>query len=193
MAYRWCRGGDELDEFLVVDLARGQKFTRLPNDGARTGAFATEPAIQHRSTGQHNGRDIDGRRRHQLRRRGFVAAGGKHDAVDKVTVESLYQPEVAKVAVQGGGRALTGFLNRVHRKFERNAAGFANPFAYSMGKLEVVAVTWREVRPRLGDANDGLAGLQLLTLQAEVHVALQIQRRHVGVVRIGAPPARAEL
>ena len=141
VAHRRCGGSDELDEFLVVDLARGQKLTRLPNDGARTGAFTTEPAVQHRSAGQHNGRDVDGSRRHQLCRRGLVAAGGKHDAVDEVTVKSLHQPEVAEVAVQCGGRTLAGFLNRVHRKFERNAAGLANPFTCSMGKLEVVAVT----------------------------------------------------
>src|SRR5205823_14571607 len=109
----------------------------------------------------------DCRYRHELRRRGLVAARRKHHAVDEVAIKSLHQPEVAEVAVQRGGRALAGFLDRVHRKFERNAPGLANSFAYAMGKLEMVAVTGREIRPRLGDANNGLAGLQFLTLQAE--------------------------
>jgi hypothetical protein len=184
-------GADEahLDEFLGVDFARGQQFARLPDDGAGAGALAAEPAVQHRPAGEHDGRDVDGRRRHQLRRGGLVAAGGEHDAVDEIAVQDFHQPEVAEVAVERGGRTLAGFLDRMHGKLEGNPAGFANALAHAMGEFEMMAVAGREVRARLGNADDRPAGLQLLAREAPVHVALEIERRHVGIVRIGEPLA----
>jgi hypothetical protein len=136
--------------------------------------------------------DVDGRRRHQLRRRRLVAAGRQHDTVDEVAVKRFHESQVAEVAIERGRRALACLLDRVQRKLERYTAGFADTLAHAMRELEVMPVARRKIGSRLGDADDRLSSLQLFALQAEVHVALKVERRHVGVVRIGEPFARAQ-
>ena len=54
------------------------------------------------------------------------------------------------------------------------------------------AVAWREVGPCLRDPDDGLAGLQLFARQAEVHVALDIERGHAGIEGIVEPASAAK-
>jgi hypothetical protein len=53
-------------------------------------------------------------------------------------------------------------------------------------------VARREVGAGLRDADDRLAGAQFLRRQAEVHVALEIERRHAGIFRIVEPELRAQ-
>ena len=193
VAGRRRRRGHQLQELLVVDLAARHHLARLPHDGAGAGALALVPAVEHRPARQHDGRDIDGRRRHDLGRRGLVAAGGEHDAVDRIAVEHLDQRQVGEVAVERRGRALAGFLDRMDRKLEGDAAGLADAFAHALGEVEVMAVAGRQVGAGLGDADDRLARLQLLQRQAEVHGALEVERGHVGVGGIVEPGARAQV
>ena len=47
----------------------------------------------------------------------------QHDAVERIAVEHLDQAEIGEVAVERRGRPLAGLLDRMHRKFERDAAG----------------------------------------------------------------------
>ncbi len=94
----------------------------------------------------HHGRDIDAVAaaiRH--RGRGLIAAGGEHDAVERIAVKQFHEAEISEVAVERGVRALAGFLQRMNREFERDAAGIANAVADTLGKLEVMAVAGREV------------------------------------------------
>ena len=67
-AGRRRRGGDQLEIFRPVDLAGGLHLLREPLDRAGAGALALVPAVQHRPDGKRDRRDVDGRRRHQLRR-----------------------------------------------------------------------------------------------------------------------------
>jgi len=62
----------------------------------------------------------------------------------------------------------------VHRKFDGDAAGFTNALADALRERQMMTVAGREIRARLGDADDGLAGLQLPEREAVVEVALQV-------------------
>jgi hypothetical protein len=129
MADRGRGRTDDLDEFTVVDLALGQLFARLPHHRARAGALAMVPAVEHRPAREHDGRNIHRRRSHDLRRRRLVAAGGQHHRIERVAVEHLDQRQILQVAIQAGGRALAGFLNRMQRKLEGDAARLADALA----------------------------------------------------------------
>ena len=126
------------------------------------------PAVEHRPDRQRDGRDVDRRGRHQAGRRGLVAADGQHHAVERIAVEHLDQAQIGEVAVEAGGRALAGLLDRVDREFDGDAARLANAFAHALGQHEVMAVAGREVAAGLGDADDRLARLQLLEAEAEI-------------------------
>ena len=143
-------------------------------------------------TDKRDRRNVDGRRRHQQRRRGLVAADGQHDAVERIAVEHLDQREIGEIAVERGGRPLARLLDRMAGKLERHAARRLDAGAHALGELDVVAVAGRQVRAGLGDADQRLAGLQLGARQAEVEVALQIERGHLRIVGIVEPLLRAE-
>ncbi len=186
------RRGYELDEFRVVDLARREQLARRPHDGSRTGALALIVAVEHRAAGQDDGREVDRRRPHDLGRRGLVTAGRQHDGVDWVAVQDLDQPEILEIAVERGGRALAGLLDRVERKLERHPAGIADALAHTLGELDVVPVAGRNVGAALRDADNRTARLQFIQRQPVVHGALEVERSHIGVGRIVEPGLRAQ-
>ena len=186
------RRGDDVDELVVVDLAGGEPLARLPDDGAGAGALALPPAVQHRAAGEDDGGQVDGRRRHDAGGRGLVAAGGQHDAVERVAVEDLDQAEIGEVAVERRGRPLAGLLDRVDRELHAEAAGGRDAVAHALGEVEVMAIAGRKVGAGLGDADDRLARLQLLARQPVVQVALEIERGHPGILGIVEPLLRAQ-
>ena len=179
-------------KLVVVDLALGIELAALPDDRAGAGQPALPPAVQHRPAGQHDRRDVHRRRAHQAGRRGLVAAGGQHDAVERIAVQHLDQAEIGEVAVERRGRALAGLLDRVDREFQRHAAGVADAVAHAAGEVEMVAVAGREVGAGLRDADDRLAALQLLARQAVIHVALEVERGQRGIERLVEPAAAAQ-
>ena len=182
----------EFDEFVVADLAGGEALAHRPFDGAGAGALALPPAVQHRPARQHDRRDVDGRRRHDRGRRGLVAAGGEHDAVDRIAVQHLDQAEIGEVAIERRGRPLAGLLDRMHREFERDAAGRADAVAHALGQLQMVAVAGGEVGAGLRDADDRLAAHDLAAGEAVVEVALEIERGRAGIVGVVEPQLRPE-
>ena len=104
MVLQWpiegAEAGDDVEKFLVVDLAGGDVLARLPDDGAR----AQEPAVpavavKHRSAGQHDGRRVDRGCRHQASGCRLVATGCQHHAVERIAEKHLDQAEIGKVAV----------------------------------------------------------------------------------------------
>jgi hypothetical protein len=164
----------------------------FPHHGAGAGALALMPAVQHRPAREHDGRQIDGRRRHQAGRRRLVAARRQHDAVEGIAEQHFDKAEIGEIAVERGGRALAGFLDRMGRELHRDAAGRADAFADPVRQFEMVAVARRQVVAGLGDADDRLAGLQFLPGQPVIEVALQIKRGHARVGWIVEPLAGAE-
>ena len=79
------------------------------------------------------------------------------DAVEWIAVQHLDQAQVGEIPIQRGGRTLAGLLDRMHRKFQRHAAGIANAFAHPLGQHQVMAVAGRQIAAGLRDADDGLA------------------------------------
>ena len=75
------------------------------------------------------GQLIDGRRRHQLRRRGLVAPHQQHHAVDGVAADRFLDVHAREVAKEHGGRAQVGLAQRHHRELEREAAGLVDAVA----------------------------------------------------------------
>src|ERR671939_75630 len=106
-------------------------------------------------------------------------------------------PTLSEIAgmftVEAGGRALAGLLDRVAGELQGDAAGRGDAVAHALGEFEMMAVAGRQVGPGLRDADDRLLGGELLLRQAVIEVALEIERRHAGVVRVVEPQARAEL
>ena len=129
------------------------------------------------------------RRRHQAGGCRLVAADGEHHAIERIAVEHLDEPEIGEVAVEARGRALARLLDGMHRKLDGHAARGADAGGDALREHDVMAVAGRKIRARLRDADDGLARLQLLERHAVVQVALQIERRHVGVGRVVEPGA----
>ena len=179
-------------KFLVVDLAGGDILARLPDDRAGTGKLAVMIAVEHRPAGKHDRRRVDGRRRHQAGRRGLVAAGRQHHAVERIAEQHFDQAEIGEIAVERRRRPLAGLLDGMDRKFEGDAAGIADALAHALGQLEVMAVAGAQVGAGLRDADDRLAGCQFVAGQAVIEVALQIERRHARIVGIVEPQLRAQ-
>ena len=50
---------------LVVDLALGEVGRACQTTVPEPGALAVVPAVQHRAAGEHDRRNVDGRRRHE--------------------------------------------------------------------------------------------------------------------------------
>ena len=187
------RAGDDVDELLVVDVAGGVALARLPDDGAGAEPLVLAPAVEHGSDIERDRRDVHGRCRHQAGRHGLVAAGQQHDAVEEVAVQQLDERQIGEVAVKARGRPFAGLLDRMRRELEADAAGRNDALAHALRELEVVAVAGREIGAGLGDADDRLARLQLLRREAEIEVALDIERGHSGIVGIVEPKARTKL
>src|SRR5262245_65712581 len=97
------------------------------------------------------------------------------------------------MASEGGGWPVARLLDGMHGKFEGNASRLADAFAYTHRQRDVMPVAGRQIGARLGDADDRLAGGELLTSEAVVHVALEIERGHVGVVGVVEQLPRAQL
>ena len=81
----------------------------------------------------------------------------------------------------------------MHGKFNRDAAGFTDTFTQAVCQLQVVAVAGGKVGARLRDTDDRAIGLQFGLAETEVHVALEIKRRHVRIRGIVKPRARTQL
>ncbi len=69
------------------------------------------------------------------------------------------QPEIGQIAIECRRRPLAGFLNRMNRKLERNAARVADAVAHAFCKLDMVSIARREIGACLRDSNDRLARL----------------------------------
>ncbi len=140
IAGRGCRRSNQLDKARIVDLALGQQLTRLPDDGARTRAFATEPAIEHRTNRERNRRNIDGSSSHQAGRRGLVTTNRQHNAIERIAIKHFDKAEICEVAIKACSRTFAGFLDRMNRKFDHDTARFTHTFTHAIGQLQMMTV-----------------------------------------------------
>jgi hypothetical protein len=93
--------------------------------------------------------------RHQAGRRRLVAAGGQHHAVQRIAVQHFDQPEIGEVAVERGGRALAGLLDRMHGNSSGTPPASRMP-SRTRCELDVMAVAGGQVGAGLRDADDRL-------------------------------------
>ena len=150
------------------------------------------PAVEHWAAGEQDGGDVHRGRAHQHGGDGLVAAAGQHHAVERVAVQHLDQAEIGQVAVERRSGALAGLLDRMDREFERDAAGVADTVAHALRQVDQMAVAGGEVGAGLSDADDGATGLQLAEREAEVHIALEVERGHARVRLVVEPAAAAQ-
>ena len=121
--------------------------------GAGTELLAAEGAGQHRSAGNHDGRQIAARRAHDAGGRGLVAADQQHDAVDGIGADRLLHIHAGEVAEHHGGGAQIGFAQRHHRKFDGKAAGGIDAALHMIGDLAQMRVAGGQLRPGVADAD----------------------------------------
>src|SRR5690606_13782532 len=101
--------------------------------------------------------------------------------------------QVGKVPIERRGGALAGLLDRVDRELDRDAAGITDAVAHALRELEVMPVARRQVATGLRDADHRtVAAMQLVECQAEVHLALEVERGHAGIVGIVEPGAGSQ-
>ena len=106
-------------------------------------------------------------------------------------MQDFDEAQVRKVAVQSGGRALAGFLDRVDRELHRHAARIADTGLDPVGEEDMDLVAGRKVAAGLGNADDRPVALQFAAREFLVLVALDIERGHARIVRIVEPLLRA--
>ncbi len=181
------RGGDDVDKLLVADLADRLILARLPDQGAGPHQLAVLHVVEHRAARQHDRRRVDRGRGHQAGRRGFIAAGHQHGAVQRIAVQHFDQAEISEIAVERRGWTLAGFLNWMHREFDRDAASIANAGAHALRQFKMMAIAWAEIGAGLGDADDRAARGQFGAREPVIEIALEIERRHSRIVGIVEP------
>ncbi|MDR6355275.1 hypothetical protein Q3H58_001946 [Pseudomonas psychrotolerans] len=107
-------------------------------------------------------------------------------------MQDLHQAEVSQVAIQGRGGAATLLGDGMHREFHGYATGVADAGLDPLSQLQVMTIAGGEVAAGLGDADDRTTGLEFVAGQAVVHVALDVERGHVGVGRVVEPLLAAQ-
>src|SRR6202040_512049 len=112
--------------------------------------------------------------------------------IEGIAEQDFDQAKISEVAIQRRGRTLAGFLNRVRRKFHRDAARGADSLADPMRQFKVMAITRRKIVAGLRNADDRLSGLSFVPSQAVIKIALEVERGHSRVVRVVKPLAGTE-
>ena len=115
--------GLDLEVLRVGDLAAPAHVGDAPEIGARADLLVAPLAVQHRPAGHADGRQVDARGAHQLRRRRLVAAAQQHDAVERVGAQRLLDVHRHEVAPEHRGRLHHRLAERDRRELERQAAG----------------------------------------------------------------------
>ena len=164
----------------------------FPENRARAGELSVDIAIEHRAAGKYDGRQVHRSRGHQAGGRGFIAAGSQHDAIERIAAQDFHQPEVGEITVQGGGGPLAGFLERMHGKFERDAAGVANAVLDARGELDMMTVAGRQIAAGLRDADDRAGGLQFVARDAVVGEPFDIDGGFAGLFAVVKPDLAAQ-
>src|SRR5208282_4289939 len=82
--------------------------------------------------------------------------------------------------------------NRVHGKLERNTAGRPYAGGNALGEHDVMAITGRQIRAGLRNADDRLVSAQLVEREPEIQIALEVYRRHARVGWVIEPGTRAQ-
>ena len=175
------------EERLLGERAGAHLLAHPPHVGRRAEPPAEVAAGEHRATGQHDRRQVDRRRAHHHRRRGLVATGEQHDAVDRVGPDRLLDVHRHQVAQQHRRRLDLRLAERRDRELERHAARFPDAALDVLGQLPEVLVARGELGRRVADADHRLAGERVVG-QAALHpAAVDVVVPGAAVVPAGGP------
>jgi hypothetical protein len=142
-----------IDKLRFADGAGPQCVVHRPQVGARPDEFTPEPAAQHRASGDNDCRKVTARRAHQGGWRGLVTPAEEHDPVDRVRPDRLLDVHAHEVAQKHARRADQWLAEGRHRKLDRKAPGLIDASLHCLGENPKVAVAWRQIRPRVADAD----------------------------------------
>ena len=90
-------------------------------------------------------RNVDRGRAHEQRRRGLVAAGEQHDAVERVGAQRLLDVHGAEVAVEHRRRPERALAGREDRELDRQTAGLVDAVAHPLGEVAEMGVARRKL------------------------------------------------
>lgn len=97
-------------------------------------------------------------------------------------MQDLHEAQIRQIAINARRGASTRLLDGVGGKLKRNAPRRSDPLPNPLREFQVVPIARGQVRPRLRNANDGLAGHQLFASHPVVEIALDVQRHHARVL-----------
>src|SRR5450830_890404 len=161
------------------NLARLDLLAQLPDYGAGTDVLAFVFAVQHRTAGDDDRRDVATGRAHQQRRRGLVPADQHHPPTQRIAAEGFFDVHAGQIARQHGGRTQVGLAVGKHRKLHRETACFDDAALDVFSDLAEVRIAWRQFGPGVADADNRLAlklviGNTLILHPAAVHEAILV-------------------
>ena len=145
------------EEFTQLQRAGLHLLGQLPDCRARADVLALVLAVQHRSATDDDRRHVDAGGAHQQRGRRLVATHEQDDPVDRVAADRLLHIHAREVAGEHRGGAEVGLAVGEDGELHREAAGLQHAAFHVLGELAEVGVAGRQLRPRVADADDGLA------------------------------------
>ena len=136
-----------------------------------TDLFLAESPVEHRSSGDHDGRDIAARRPHEQRRSGLVATDEEHDAIERIGANGFLDVHAHEVAVEHRRRPHQGLAEGHHRKLEREAAHLVHAALDPLGEHPEVRVARGELGPGVAYPDDGTTIEQVVRQALVLHPA----------------------
>ena len=128
-------------------------------------------AVEHRTAGNHDGREIATGSTHQQRRSGLIAACKQHNSINGIGANRLFHIHADKVAKHHGGRAHQSFAKRHHRELEWETPSLVNSALHVIGNAAEVRIAGRKFRPGVADADDRPAIEQVIRQPLVLHPA----------------------
>ena len=139
--------------------------------GAGSDVLVAPFAVQHRSAGHDQGRQIHTAGTHDRGRGGLVAACQQDHAVQRVGPEGFLDIHAGQIAEQHGGGPHQGLAQGHDRKLERKAAGLVDTLLDLFRQDAEVAVAGGQFRPGVADADDRPAVEQVFGMALVLHPA----------------------
>ena len=146
----------DLRPFAVADSPGAFLGPILPDIAAASEYLSVPITAQHRAGGQIDRRQVHADRAHQQSRRGLVATTHQNDAVDWLAAQQLFGFHCQEVPIHHRARLHERFVNRHCGQFDRKSAGLPHASLYFISARPKVAVTGREIAPRVDYSNDWL-------------------------------------
>ncbi|MEY9772781.1 hypothetical protein ABIA14_005122 [Sinorhizobium fredii] len=159
----------------------------FPDIRARAERLAAIIAAQHRPGRHEDRRQVDLDRPHDGCRRGLVAAGEQHDAVDRMRADEFLDLHGEEVAVEHRRRLHIGLGERHGRQLDRKAPRLPDTALDLLGASAQMRMARVDVAPGIDNRDHRLGGDFLLVVAHLVETGAMPEGAQV----LGAEPAEA--